>query len=127
MPNLSHLKRVLVVEDEALILMDVCDSLADALVAEVIATASAEQALSALDGAAFDAAVLDLHLGRSGWSYDIARRFRTLGIPFIFTSGTAQPIAEFRDVPMVGKPFSTDQLLGTLSALRHRAKMATAE
>src|SRR4051794_34035514 len=65
MADLSRLTRVLVVEDEALILMDVVQTLEDAHVGQVVSAVSTEEALAVLDRAAFDAAVLDLHLGRN--------------------------------------------------------------
>jgi CheY-like chemotaxis protein len=112
--NLSHLSRVLVVEDEALILMDVAGTLEEARVAEVVSAISADEAMAALDRRPFDAAVLDLHLGRDGPSYDIARRLRTLKIPFVFSSGSTESMGDFRDVPLLTKPFSADQLLAAL-------------
>ncbi len=47
MADLSHLKRVLVAEDEALILLDVAQSLEDFGVAEVITVTTVEEALLA--------------------------------------------------------------------------------
>jgi CheY-like chemotaxis protein len=114
MANLSHLSHVLVLEDEPLILFDLESTLSDAGVAQITSTISVGEALDALAAGRFDAAVLDLHLGRSGWSYDVARRLQELGIPFIFTSGTVDVADGFRTVPLVTKPFSSDQLLAAL-------------
>ncbi|MEO8758618.1 MAG: response regulator [Devosia sp.] len=114
MANLSHLSRVLVVEDEGLILLDLESSLLDAGVAAVVTAATLDEALLAVDAGQFDAAVLDLHLGRSGWSYEIARRLVQKGVPFIFSSGTVAIADGFREVPLVMKPFSSDQLVAAL-------------
>jgi len=114
MTGLSHLARVLVVEDEALISLDIETTLADAGVADVVTATSVDAAMLALDQFLFDGAVLDLHLGRSGWSYEVARRLQRIGVPFIFTSGTVDIADGFREVPLVTKPFSTDQLLSAL-------------
>src|ERR1700712_3957656 len=100
MANLSHLGRVLALEDEALILFDIEQTLHDAGVGNIVTAIPCDDALAALDAGAFDAAVLDLHLGRSGWSYDVARRLQAKGVPFIFTSGTAEIAEGFREVPL---------------------------
>lgn len=125
MADLSHLSRVLVVEDEALIALDMEATLRDAGVAEIVAAVSVDEALLAIDNGDLHGAVLDLHLGRNGWSYDIAYRLEARGIPFVFSSGSADIAEDFRHVPMVKKPFSADQLLAALAlATRHDAGQA---
>ena len=114
MANISHLSRMLVVEDEALILLDIETTVRDAGVADVVAATSVEEAMAAIDAGSFDAAVLDLHLGRSGWSYDVAHRLKQKGVPFIFSSGTVDVADGFHDVPLVMKPFSSAQLVAAL-------------
>ena len=73
-----------------------------------------EDALLAIDTSVFDAAVLDLHLGRSGWTYEVARRLREKGVPFVFSSGSPDVAEAFKNVPLVLKPFSSDQLVAAL-------------
>ena len=114
MADLSHLGRVLVVEDEALILIDVEQTLADTGVATVLSAVTADDALAIIDAAPLDAAVLDLHLGRDGWSYDIARRLQEKGVPFVFSSGSVSVADGFHDVPLVTKPFSSEQLIDAI-------------
>lgn len=114
MVNLSHLLRVLVVEDESLIAFDVEMTLRDAGVREIVSAASVDDALALIEQLPLDAAILDLQLGRGGWSHAVAQQLRARGIPFIFSSGTAAAVDDFRDVPFVTKPFSTDQLLAAL-------------
>jgi CheY-like chemotaxis protein len=114
MADLSHLSRVLVVEDEALIMLDIESTLQDAGVAEIVATGSSAEALQQIEAGEFDAAVLDLHLGPNNWTYDIARQLMRRGIRFIFSSGTVEYAEGFRDVPLVPKPFSADQLIAAL-------------
>ncbi len=114
MANLSHLNRILVVEDEALILLDLQQTLEDAGVRDVIITATTEEAMAAIDAHGFDAAVLDLHLGRSGWSYDIAHTLQAIGVPFVFSSGSAEVADGFRHVPLITKPFSEEQMIAAL-------------
>ena len=115
MADLSHLSHVLVLEDEAMILLDIEQTMTDAGVARVSTASTVAEAMQALGGGErFDGAVLDLHLGPSGWSYDVARQLRALEIPFIFTSGTVSLAEGFQSVPLVNKPFSTDQLVAAL-------------
>jgi len=114
MANLSHLNTIMIAEDEALILLDIEQTLADAGVQTVISTTTVEEALAAIETGEVQAAVLDLHLGRSGWSYDVANRLKEKGIPFIFSSGTVDIAEGFRDVPFIMKPFSTEQLVAAL-------------
>lgn len=127
MATLSHLSRVLVLEDEGLIALDIEVTLRDAGVADVVLSASVDDALAVIEKTELDAAVLDLHLGRSGWSYEVARRLQAKAIPFIFSSGTVDVTDGFRDVPLVMKPFSTDQLLATLLQVTAQDARAAAQ
>ena len=115
MADLSHLRRILVVEDEALILLDLEQTLAEAGVETVLAAATVADALKMVDMAEPDAAIVDLHLGRDGWSYDVAKRLKEKGVPFVFSSGTIEVADGFHDVPLVLKPFASDQLIETLA------------
>ena len=114
MADLSHLRRILVVEDEALILLDVEQTLAEAGAETVLSAVTTDDALAIIEAATLDAAVLDLHLGRDGWTYEIARRLQQKGVPFVFSSGSVEAADGFQDVPLVTKPFSADQLIGAL-------------
>jgi CheY-like chemotaxis protein len=105
---------MLVLEDEALILLDMEMNLAEFGVGEIVTATSIDEAMAAIDRHRFDAAMLDLHLGVTGWSYDVARRLEALGVPFIFSSGTVDIADGFQHVPLVIKPFTTDQLLAAL-------------
>jgi DNA-binding response OmpR family regulator len=127
MANLSHLSRVLVLEDEALIALDIEVTLSDAGVGEIVAAMAGEEALSSIDTQQIDAAVLDLHLGRGGWSYDVARRLREKGIPFIFSSGRIDVAEGFNEIPLVMKPFSAEQLVATLLQVTAAHQTARAE
>jgi CheY-like chemotaxis protein len=124
MAELSHVPRILLVEDDGLIALDIETTLEAAGATEVTSKSTVEDALLALESPAFDAAVLDLHLGRNGWTYDVAQRLRELGIPFVLSSGTSDIADGFRDVPLVMKPFSSDQLIGALCAITGRAVAA---
>jgi len=114
MAGLSHLRRMLVLEAEALILLDLEQTLTEAGVETVLVAATTDDALAIVEAAALDAAILDLNLGRGGWSYDVARRLQKNGVPFVFSSGTNDVVEGFEGIPMVLKPFSSDQMINTL-------------
>ncbi|HWV02063.1 MAG TPA: response regulator [Devosia sp.] len=126
MASLSHLKRVLVAEDEALILLDVAQSLEDFGVAEVVTVTTVEEALMAISAGACDAVVLDVHLGRSGSSAPVAEQLRARGIPFIVTSGSEVDGTGHAGGPVLAKPFSSAQLVDALNAVTsaHRSAVA---
>ena len=110
MAGLSHLRRMLVLEAEALILLDLEQTLTEAGVETVLVAATTDDALAIVEAAAPDVAILDLNLGRGGWSYDVARRLQKNGVPFVFSSGTIDVVEGFKGIPMVLKPLSSDQI-----------------
>jgi CheY-like chemotaxis protein len=111
-------KRLLVVEDEFLILLDL-QNILEAAGAESIVTAShIADAFVALDrSATFDAAVLDLKLDKDS-AAPVAERLSLIGVPFVFLTGAptdAQLALQFGFAPVVGKPFDSATLLEALS------------
>jgi CheY-like chemotaxis protein len=111
-------RRLLVVEDEPLIALDLVDTLekAGAEVAPPVGTERA--ALRLIEQDQFDAALLDANLhGRS--VNEIAAALTRHNIPFIFVTGYGQeglPEA-FRRVPILAKPVSEQQLLDAVKKL----------
>ena len=112
-------RRVLVVEDDYLIAMDMLDVL-QALGATVIGPAGRlMDALSLVEaeGASLDAAVLDLDLGGRS-SYPVADALTELGVRVVFVTGfrgEAIP-PEYRAVARLDKPISARALAAALSA-----------
>ena len=112
-------RRVLVVEDEAMVAM-LLEDLLGALELDVAGVASSvPQALAMLApaGALFDVALLDLNL-RGAPGYPVADRLAALGIPFVFCSGYGEAgLADgYRHVPVVSKPFDLHVLAEVLAA-----------
>jgi CheY-like chemotaxis protein len=111
--------RVLVVEDESLVAMLIEDMLSD-LGYEVVAVAGRlDQALETARGVGADLAILDLNL--DGRRTDaVAEVLRARGIPFIFATGygAAGVAAEWRDVPVVQKPFQEADLSAALAKVK---------
>ncbi|HYS49941.1 MAG TPA: response regulator [Xanthobacteraceae bacterium] len=103
--------RVLVVEDEVMISMLVEDMLTE-LGHHVVAQAtSLAEAASLAAQADFDAALLDVNL--NGERVDaIAETLAKRGKPFAFTTGYGErgiPL-DFKDRPLLPKPYQMDQL-----------------
>ena len=113
MTNLRD-KRILLVEDEALIAAMVSDMLAD-LGATVVGPAnSLPKALALAQSADFDAAVLDVNL--QGERVDaVADLLIGRGIPVLFASGYGA--AAIRGQAAIDKPYTQDKLAQALSAV----------
>lgn len=98
--------RILVVEDEPLVAMDMQDVL-EGLGMQVVGTAaSLAEALDLAEAGGFDGAFLDVNL--RGERIDrVADRLAAAGIPFVFTTGQSMhglPEAH-RERPVLTKPF----------------------
>lgn len=113
MPALLDGLRILVLEDEFLIAMDVEQLCRDHGAADVtIAREIAEVEGEALPSR-FDAAVVDLMLGGVS-TLDFASRLRSEGVPFVFASGYSDSDEvkdSFPDIRLVAKPYSGDDLI----------------
>ncbi|WP_406855283.1 response regulator [Alsobacter sp. KACC 23698] len=111
-------RRVLVVEDEYLLAVDLARSL-ERFGAEVLGpVATVEEALAMIkDAKVIDGAVLDINLNGVP-VYPVAEALQQRGAPFIFASGydaTAVP-ARFDSIPRVPKPVDTEALARRLMA-----------
>ena len=103
--------RVLVVEDEALVALQLEDMLSDLGCAVIGPAARVHQALDLLNGQRVDAAVLDLNVAGE-LVYPVAEALTRRGVPFIFATGYgASGLTEpYRSRPVLQKPFLLTQL-----------------
>jgi CheY-like chemotaxis protein len=103
--------RVLVVEDEALVALQLEDMLCDLGCAVVGPASRVHQALDLLDGQKVDAAVLDLNVAGE-LVYPVAEALSSRGLPFIFATGygASGVNASYRNRPILQKPFLITQL-----------------
>jgi DNA-binding response OmpR family regulator len=111
--------RILVVEDEMLVAMLLEDTIGD-LGHKVVGPAMrVETALSVLESEPIDFAILDINIAGK-LSFPIADRLRELAVPFIFASGYGVDglIDGYRDVAILQKPFSPDQIAAALLHLK---------
>ena len=112
-------RRVLVVEDELLVAMDVEDLL-EGLGCEVLESASTvEQALQRIADQAPEVVILDLNLNGQP-TLPVAEALWTAGIPFIVVTGYVETMhlePALRGAPLLQKPCSSEQLLSGLRQL----------
>lgn len=111
-------RRVLVVEDEMLVLMYTKDLLADLGCETVVAAATNAQAIAFIETQHFDAALLDLNLNGIR-SYPVADVLAAHGVPFAFATGYGGSGLRDgdRERPMLVKPFDLTALETILFAL----------
>lgn len=118
----SERKRVLVVEDEPLIAMDIANVLEEAGYVVVGPAGDVTEALALLEATRVEHAVLDVNLGRET-SEAIARRLQDLQIPFVSLSGYSrdQQPRIFHQSPALTKPLRKEALLAEIErAVRSR-------
>jgi light-regulated signal transduction histidine kinase (bacteriophytochrome)/CheY-like chemotaxis protein len=116
--------RVLMVEDQLLIAMDVETMLSREGAASVETASSVKEALRALTVLKPDVAILDVNLG-NGSSMPVAHALMELGIPFVFATGygeTSLIPAALGDVPIVRKPYDLTSLVTALTSAMARKK-----
>jgi CheY-like chemotaxis protein len=104
-------KRVLVVEDEYLVAMDVSAYLA-AAGAQVVGPASTvTAALDAVEHTELDGAIVDVNL-RGEMAYPVADALAARGIPFVFTTGYDAHVvpARFASVKRCEKPTTPEAI-----------------
>ena len=109
--------KVLIVEDEFLILLSVEKMLED-LGCDIVASAPrVAKALAMLDTVGAAAAVLDVNVAGEP-VYPVAEALAARGIPLVFTTGYGDSGIDppWKDWPIVQKPFSQDQLERALKA-----------
>jgi CheY-like chemotaxis protein len=110
--------RVLIVEDEMLVAMNIEDMLLE-LGHEVAGIASRlEPALALARDGAFDVAMLDVNLAGDR-SFPVADLLIARGVPFLFATGYGLGGIDekYRDRPVLQKPFRAAELEAAVAAL----------
>ena len=109
--------QLLMAEDEVFIAMMLEDILSDEGYLVRGATTLAE-GLHLLEHGQFDAAILDVNLGRDP-VFPLAERLREQGVPFLFASGYGNEgiPAEFSGYDVLLKPFDSKAFLTALARL----------
>lgn len=123
------LQLIPVIEDEALILLDVESALMEAGF-QVLGASSAATAIEAFDGepSKFVGLITDIRLGKGQSGWDIARHVRrsSSAMPVIYMSGDSAPAWPSEGVPqsvMIQKPFVMAQIVTALSTLLNQTPL----
>ena len=111
-------KKVLIVEDEALIAMLFEDILEDTACHIVGPAMNVRQAMDLAGTAEIDIAVLDVNLNGEP-SFPVAALLQSRGVPLVFSSGYGSQglPPEWQDRPTLPKPFTSDEVIDTLARL----------
>jgi len=111
-------RRVLVVEDETLILMMIEGMLTDLGCESVTAAATVDKALALIDTQVFDAAMLDMNMN-GNTSHSVAEALVARGVPFVYCTGNDghEITGANHDWPVLKKPFKDEQLAEILRRL----------
>jgi CheY-like chemotaxis protein len=109
--NGSGAKRVLIVEDDVMIRMLIEDMLNDLGFAVAAEAAKVHEALAALKSTDIDVAILDVNLSGETTG-PVAEALAAQGTPFVFATGYGEHTLpeQFRDRPLLKKPFQIDGL-----------------
>jgi DNA-binding response OmpR family regulator len=107
--------RVLVVEDDALLALDIAAQLTEAGFDVIGPAVSVDTALRLLRAIGCDVALLDVNLGKET-SELVARELRSLSKPFVVLSGysSEQHPPEFHGAPLLSKPARPGELVALL-------------
>jgi CheY-like chemotaxis protein len=111
-------RRILLVEDEAVIAFAVEDMLLD-LGCEVVGPAfHLEDAIGLASTAPIDAAILDVNLNNQR-SYAVADELKRRGIPFLFATGYAEGGVNWdgMEVDVLPKPYRKEQIAAALGRM----------
>jgi CheY-like chemotaxis protein len=111
-------RRVLLIEDEMLVLMALEDMMGDFGCTSITVAGNLEDALAVVAAEPFDLATLDVNLNGQR-SYPIADALNDAGVPFAFSTGYGgHGVDEGYGVhPVIDKPFDGPQLEQVLTAL----------
>jgi len=102
---------ILIVEDQALIALAIEDAVRRNGAGVVGSAARLSEALTLIETASWDAALLDMKLANGEAVYPVAERLHAKGVPFAFlTAWDGEIDARYCNVPMLGKPFSLAEL-----------------
>jgi DNA-binding response OmpR family regulator len=108
-------KRALVVEDEALLALEIAEYLADAGLEVVGPATSVARALTLVNNPGCDIVILDVNLGGEH-SEPVALELKARGIPFVIVSGNSRDHIPpgFSGAPSLSKPVEAMTLLNLL-------------
>jgi|SRR5262245_7048234 CheY-like chemotaxis protein len=109
--------RVLVLEDDALIAIDLASTLQSAGCAVLGPVQTQTAALDLIENEALDFALVDINLGRES-AFGVADRLAARNIPFVFLTGHSRNMLppDHADRPVISKPYDPARLIEYLLA-----------
>ncbi|WEZ86001.1 response regulator (plasmid) [Rhizobium sp. 32-5/1] len=115
-------RRILVVEDETMILLMIEEMLDELGCRNVTSAGTVEKALLEIETRTFDGAMLDMNLHGID-SCPVADSLASHGVPFIYSTGNCYRETRdgFCERDVLRKPFSFDQLTSALTGLLPRS------
>ena len=107
--------RVLVIEDNALVAFDVADMLTRAGFEVIGPATSLDEGIRLIDDTAPDGAILDIDIGRTSTTFEVARRLLNDGKSVIFLTGYSEKMRPLPDdlltVPRLTKPYDRFEVM----------------
>ena len=118
--------KILVVEDEFIIALDLSETVQDLGYELEGPFADNENAIEAIEDDLPDCAILDVYTA-DGEVYPLADKLAEAGVPIVFHSGHVTPAevkARYPDAQACAKPCPPDQLIGALQEAVSRTQQA---
>lgn len=111
-------RRILIVEDEMLVMMDAEEMLTDLGCTCVFSASTIRRALALIEVEHFDAVLLDLNLGGDR-SFAVADALAARQVPFVFATGYGAQGLRDQDIdrPVLMKPYSSGRLAAAMEDL----------
>ena len=110
---------ILILEDEALIAMDIEMTLEEAGHSNISVCSTVDEAMAQIEKSTPKVALLDFNLGNGKTSIPVAERLSETGVPFIFLSGytesTVQIPDELSNAGRLAKPFQSTELVAKVA------------
>jgi DNA-binding response OmpR family regulator len=115
--GMNDAARILIVEDETLIAMDLEAIVSELISASISVHPTIASALRAIDEELVSFAFLDVNLV-DGKSYPLARRLLACGVPFVLVSAHQEDLPpDLQAVGYVRKPFNVTEISQALATL----------
>jgi CheY-like chemotaxis protein len=114
--------KILIVEDEPFVALDVAEALEEAG-AEVVTAPGLEKVLAFAAMPGLSAAILDFRLGFGIDTAAIGERLTSRGVPFMFYSAYAMIEGKaITNTPLLQKPATREQIVGAVAGLIDKAR-----
>jgi DNA-binding response OmpR family regulator len=118
--NDALLRRILVVEDDALVAFDNEHGLSDAGFTVVATVDTAEDAERCIAEGGIDLVLADISLRGDRTGIDVAKAAHAVGIPLLYVTGQCPDEARAYATGYLSKPYSRADLLGSIAAIEAR-------